>query len=65
MQRPAKARWSLPSSRAPNEHSLYDWLRVDREQSALSKRSPFFKSPRADSDLINAIQQSVAAASIT
>ncbi|MGO9236112.1 MAG: hypothetical protein ACLP4V_19330 [Methylocella sp.] len=38
---------------------------VDREQSALSKGSPFFKSPRADSDLINAIQQSVAAASIT
>jgi hypothetical protein len=34
---------------------------VDRGQSALSKRSPFFKSPRADSDLINAIQQSVAA----
>jgi hypothetical protein len=38
---------------------------ADRGQSALSKRSPFFKSPRADSDLINAIQQSVAAASIT
>ena len=38
---------------------------VDRGQSALSKRSPFFKSPRADSDLINAILQSVAAASIT
>jgi hypothetical protein len=38
---------------------------VDRGQPALSKAVAILQKPHADSDLINAIQQSAAAASIT